>query len=125
VVNPVLTTCPVCQEPLSVTRLHCRNCDTSIEGQFHIGRLGRLTTEQLAFVETFLRCEGKLNRMEPELGMSYPTLRGRLNDIVRALGYPIGPETRGLSDTERHSVLDQLAAGEITSEEAMELLEAD
>ncbi|MGD8633041.1 MAG: DUF2089 family protein, partial [Anaerolineales bacterium] len=64
--NQMLTTCPVCHDQLSITRLHCRNCDTSIEGYFNIGRMGRLSTEQLEFVETFLRCEGKLSRMEPE-----------------------------------------------------------
>ncbi len=121
--NPVLTICPVCSERLSITKLHCRNCDTVIEGHFEIGRLGKLNSEQLEFIETFIRCEGKLSRMEPELGMSYPTLRARLTEIIRVMGFQVGPEGERLSDEERHRVLDELASGKISSEEAMGLLE--
>jgi hypothetical protein len=123
--NPVLTTCPVCEERLSITRLHCRNCDTSIEGHFDLGRLGRLNSEQLDFVETFVRCEGKLNRLEKELGLSYPTLRARLTEVIRTMGYPVGPEPEILSDEERHRVLDELASGKIGPEEAMKMLEGE
>jgi hypothetical protein len=121
----MLTICPVCEERLTVTRLHCRNCDTLIEGHFEIGRLGRLSSEQLAFVETFIRCEGKLSRMEPEMGMSYPTLRARLTEVIRDMGFPVGPEPDILSEEERHAILDLLAQGEISSEEAMRQLEGD
>lgn len=123
--NSMITLCPVCGERLSVARLHCRSCLTTIDGQFDPGRLGRLEPEQLAFVETFIRCEGKLNRMEREVGLSYPTLRSRLADVIRQMGYSVGPETGGISDQERHSILDALAAGEIDSSEAMRRLEAD
>jgi hypothetical protein len=123
--NPVLTTCPVCNEQLAITRLHCRSCDTTLDGHFDIGRLGRLNAEQMAFVETFIRCEGKLSRMEPELGMSYPTLRARLTEIIRNLGFPVGPEPPRLSDEARHKILDDLAQGEISSEAAMRMLEGE
>ena len=104
-------------------RLHCRSCDTSIEGHFNLGRLNLLSAEQVTFVETFIRCEGKLNRMERELGMSYPTLRARLTEIIRQMGFPVGPEVPTLSDEERQQILDDLASGKITSDEAMALLE--
>ncbi len=123
--NNVLTTCPVCGEPMAVTRLHCRACDTTIDGRFDLGRLGRLTPEQVGFVETFIRCEGKLNRMERELGLSYPTLRSRLSDLIRQLGFQVGPEAGGVADEERHRILDALASGHITSEEAMRALEGE
>jgi hypothetical protein len=119
----MMTLCPVCER--LATRLHCRACQTSIDGQFDPGRLGRLTTEQLAFVETFVRCEGRLNRMERELGLSYPTLRSRLTDLIRQMGYPVGPEPVALSDGDRTRVLDQLATGEIDSVEAMRRLEGE
>lgn len=90
-----------------------------------MGRLGNLNAEQLAFIETFIRCEGKLNRVEKELGLSYPTLRARLADVIRAMGYPVGPEPTLISDEERHRVLDDLASGKISSEEAMQLLEGE
>jgi hypothetical protein len=123
--NPVPTICPVCHEVLSVTRLHCRNCDTSIEGHFELGRLGQLSADQLSFVESFIRCEGKLNRLEKELGMSYPTLRGRLTEVIRAMGYSVGPELEPISDEERHRILDDLANGRISPEEAMSMLEGE
>jgi hypothetical protein len=123
--NSMITLCPVCGERLAVTRLQCRSCLTSIEGQFDPGRLGRLTPEQLAFVETFVRCEGKLNRMEREVGLSYPTLRSRLTDIIGQMGYAVGADAGGPTDQDRHRILDALAAGEIDSTEAMRRLEGE
>jgi len=121
--NPLLTTCPVCAGALTVTRLHCRSCDTTVEGHFETGRLGRLRADQLEFVETFIRCEGKLNRMERELGLSYPTLRSRLTEVVTQMGFELGPEPAEISDKQRHRILDELAQGEISSEQAMQLLQ--
>jgi len=121
--SSLLTTCPICGHQLTVTRLHCRNCDTAIEGHFETGRMGRLTPDQMGFVETFLRCEGKLNRMEGALGLSYPTLRSRLTQVIQQMGFEVGPEEPELGDEQRHRILDDLASGEITSEAAMELLE--
>lgn len=123
--NEMVTLCPVCGERLMVTRLHCRTCSTTIEGQFDPGRLGRLSAEQLDFVETFVRCEGKLNRMEREMGLSYPTLRSRLNDVIRRMGYAVGSEVEGISEEARHRVLDDLAEGRIDSAEAMRRLEGE
>ena len=123
--NPIISTCPVCEERLSITRLHCRNCDTTIEGHFDLGRFGRLHSDQLNFLETFVRCEGKLSRMEPEMGMSYPTLRARLNEIINAMGFPVQPTSERISDDERHRILDELASGKLSSEEAMRFLEGD
>jgi len=119
---PVVGQCPICQDDLIVTRLHCRNCDTTLEGHFELGRLYQLTPEQLSFVETFIRCEGKINRVEQELGISYPTVRSRLHDVIRALGYEIGEEEPTVDDTKRRAVLDELAQGGISPEQAIELL---
>lgn len=89
-------------------------------------RLSRLNAEQLSFVETFLRCEGTIKRVERELGVSYPTVRSRLEEVIRTLGfevvstYPIG--TGELSDSDRTRILDQLDRGEIAYEEALRLL---
>jgi hypothetical protein len=121
--NPLLTTCPVCAGALTVTRLHCRSCDTAVEGHFEIGRMGRLRADQLQFVETFIRCEGKLNRMERELELSYPTLRSRLTEVISQMGFELGPEPAEISDKQRHRILDELASGEISSEQAMQLLQ--
>jgi hypothetical protein len=77
----------------------------------------------LQFAETFIRCEGKITRVEGEMGVSYPTVRARLNDLVRALGYDVKPEPAGISPEERQSILEDLAQGKISSEEAVELLQ--
>ena len=124
--HPILGTCPVCGETLEVTRLHCRSCDTTIDGHFILGPFDRLSPEQLAFAELFIRREGKLSRMEADLGLSYPTLRARLNDLIRAMGYEVGQEEEApyvVSDEERRSILDDLAAGKLSSDEAVKRLQ--
>ena len=80
--NPVIGQCPICANTLHVTRLNCRHCDTTIDGHFTLGRLYQLSPEQLEFVEIFMRCEGKINRVEQEIGLSYPAVRARLNDCL-------------------------------------------
>lgn len=122
---PVPTQCPVCHDDLSVTRLVCRNCGTTLEGQFSLGRLFHLSPEQLEFVEIFLRCEGKLNRVQEELGLSYPTVRSRLDEVVRALGYDVPHEPAAEGGEDRQAVLQRLARHEITSAEALALLQGD
>jgi hypothetical protein len=82
----VIATCPVCDHRLEVTRLHCAECDTTLEGRFTVGRFGRLNREQLGLLETFLRARGNLRDLERELGISYPTVRNRLESLLRALG---------------------------------------
>jgi hypothetical protein len=119
---PVPTECPVCHDELLVTRLVCRNCGTGLEGRFTMGRLLQLTPEQLHFVEVFLRCEGKLNRVQEELGISYPTVRSRLVEVIRALGYEVGEE-READDERRQEVLAQLARQEVSAEEAFRILQ--
>jgi hypothetical protein len=119
---PIPTECPVCHDDLLVTRLVCRNCGTGLEGRFTLGRLLQLTPEQLHFVEVFLRCEGKLNRVQEELGISYPTVRSRLVEVIRALGYEVGEE-READDERRQEVLAQLARQEVSAEEAFRILQ--
>ena len=119
--SPVIGRCPICNETLEVTRLRCHACDTTIEGHFGLGRFYLLTTDQLAFVETFVRCEGKINKVEEELGISYPTVRSRLNDVIRALGYEVR-EDASPSTEQRKVILEQLATGKISSDDAIKLL---
>ncbi len=119
--NQLLGQCPVCGDLLEVTRLHCRTCDTAIEGHFHTGRLNQLTPDQIAFVEIFLKNEGKINRVGEELGVSYPTVRSRLREVIGALGYQIEDEP-AVSDEERRHLLDELAKGSLSSEEVLKRL---
>ncbi len=133
--HDVIATCPVCSAELAVTRLHCRTCGTTLEGDFSVGRFGRLSREQLAILESFLRSRGNLRDMERELGLSYPTVRSRVEALVRALGFgprsdgdEAGPEvaasagatSAGTTDVgaERQAILERLARREIGADEA-------
>lgn len=126
--HDVISTCPVCSNELAVTRLHCGSCGTTLEGDFTVGRFGRLSRDQLTLLESFLRSRGNLRDMERELGLSYPTIRGRVEALVRSLGF--GP--RGEDDDDqaepataadaapstREEILERLARREIGAEEA-------
>jgi hypothetical protein len=124
IMNTLPTRCPLCGGEVTVTRIHCRDCDSTIEGRFEAGPFSQLNREQLDFVETFVRCEGKINRMEDEIGLSYPTIRNRLHEIIRALGYEPGQGevNIGMTDQERQRILNDLDKGLISAEEAMQLL---
>jgi len=118
---PLLTTCPVCGGELHAVRLSCDDCHTGIDGQFTLGWLGRLSREQLEFVELMVKNRGNINGVASDLKVAYNTARSRLDDIVEALGYSSAPtETNGRAD--RRAVLDRLAAKEISVEDAMKLL---
>ena len=84
--HDAIATCPICGGELAVTRLHCRSCATTLEGDFNVGRFARLSREQFALLESFLRSKGNLKEMERELGLSYPTVRARVEALLRALG---------------------------------------
>jgi hypothetical protein len=118
---PILTSCPVCSSELTATRLQCVTCGTAIEGQFALGRLGRLNREQLRFVELLVKNRGNINQVANDLQVSYTTARTRMDEIVAALGYPAPAPSEGVA-TERREVLRRLEAGEINAEEALRLL---
>lgn len=129
---PLPRRCPLTGGEIIVTRFYCPDADVSVEGRFAVEQppFAQLAPDQVKFVEIFVRNEGKLNRMEEELGLSYPTIRSRLHEIIRALGYepgrdeappsPPAPPTPPTPD--RKAVLADLDAGRISFEEAMKLL---
>ena len=126
----VIATCPVCEGELQVSRLRCTTCGTAIEGQFSVGRFGRLSREQMYLLESFLRARGNLRDMERELGISYPTVRNRVEALVRTLGLadgspapaPVASEADPATSGMRRQVLERLARHEINAEEAAALL---
>lgn len=115
-----LTNCPVCSQMLHITKLHCSHCHTTIENDFKLSKIASLSPEQLEFVETFLICRGSIKEVEKELGISYPTVRGKLNDIISALGYESEPLKK--NDQNEKKIVSMLENGEITPEEAIKLL---
>jgi hypothetical protein len=137
--------CPFCSTPVTTVKQYtCNSCGTTFDGHFALRDashpLARLSGEQLDFVLAFVRCEGKLNRLEAELGVSYPTVRNRLNEVISALGgeppdeadsgaeaSSTGPSTAPSGEAHnsprtRKQILDDLAAGRLSPEEAMKLL---
>src|SRR3954469_14106340 len=127
--HDVISTCPVCSHELSVTRLNCAECGTTLEGSFSVGRFGRLNRDQVTLLESFLRSRGNLREMERELGLSYPTIRGRVEALVRALGLGEGAQSDDATDNTtaadtsnaadaRRAVLERLSRREISAEDA-------
>ncbi len=97
--NPIPGKCPVCNNTLTVTHLQCGQCGTGIDGQFHLGSFQALNADQLQFVETFIKCRGKIKDVEAELGVSYPTVVAKLNAVVGALGYEV--DDKDLSEVDQ------------------------
>jgi hypothetical protein len=132
----VISTCPVCESRLQVTRLHCGTCGTTIEGEFNVGRFARLDRTQMSLLESFLRSRGNLRELERELGLSYPTVRGRVETLLRTLGLgdgtaqpvdanPASEATTQVDPAVRRSVLERLAKHELTAEQAAAALRGE
>lgn len=115
----VISRCPVCNNELTVARLKCDSCDTVIENNFRLSKFDYLSDEELYFTETFIRCRGNIKEVEKELGISYPTVRSKLDAVIKKLGYEAGTDDRAVKKEE---ILKALENGEITVEQAIEQL---
>ena len=119
--NALIGRCPVCSESLHVTGLECEGCGTRVEGNFALGRFQSLTPDQLQFLETFVRVRGNSKDVERELGVSYPTVRARLDAVIRALGFEVPSEDHHAQ--RRKEILRELSEGKIEADDAVRLLE--
>lgn len=108
--------CPDCKQPLNVTRLACPACKLTLDGDFEVSALGKLNQDDQAFVMAFVRHHGSLKKMESIFGISYPTVKNRLNAIAAALDKNFESPSPNLY------VLEQLSRGELSVEEALEKL---
>lgn len=109
--------CAECDRPMGVSRMVCPACDIRLEGDFEVPALARLSLEDQAFVTAFVRHHGSIKKMESLFGVSYPTVKNRLNAITRQLDESFN------APSSNELVLDQLARGEISVDEALERLE--
>lgn len=118
--------CPVCGEKLVITKLGCPKCSTAIEGNFQPCEFCRLPEEDLEFVKVFIKCRGSIKDVEKELGISYPTVRGKLDAVIKGLGYVVSDKDVVKESEEkakaRGEILDQLSKGELSPKEAAERL---
>ncbi|MBU3188531.1 DUF2089 domain-containing protein [Clostridium bowmanii] len=115
----ILCKCPVCSSKLKVTRLKCDECDTTVENQFELSKFDYLNSEQLYFIEVFLKSRGNIKDVEKELGISYPTVRAKLDEVIIALGYTV---LKQKPSVDKKDVVDMLEKGEITADEALIIL---
>lgn len=118
-IHEVLGQCPACGEAMEVARLQCPSCRTAVEGRFALDRFARLGREQMQFLETFLRARGVIKDVEEALGISYPTVRSRLDELLRTLD--LGDD-RAPDRERRRIILADLSEGKISSEQAMAML---
>jgi hypothetical protein len=126
--NKLLSKCPVCEHELLVTGLECSHCGTEIHGHFALGRFARLGTDDLYFIEIFVKNRGNAYRVAEELEIPYSGVRARLTDIIGGLGYATEterPEIASLPPERRKEVLEELSKGKITSEEAIKILQGE
>jgi hypothetical protein len=116
--------CPVCGQKLTIIKLGCPKCDTTIEGNFQPCEFCRLPEEDLEFSKIFIKCRGNIKDVEKELGISYPTVRGKLDSVIRGLGFEIptkdSMKEKELKEEAKNEILDQLANGTISAKEAAE-----
>lgn len=119
--HDMLTDCVVCGKKLVIKRLQCPDCGTVIEGDFVQDRLSSLSRTHKDFIEVFVRCRGNIKEVEKELGVSYPTVRAKLDEVITAMGYPVSSAKKPVKE----EILERLRRGEISREEAMEALKAE
>ncbi len=112
-----LSQCPICGGQLEPVKLKCFSCDVALEGRLPASRLTLLSSDQQQFVEVFLVARGNIKEVEKELGISYPTVRKKLDEITQALGY--APQTERM---QREEILDAIDSGEISAKEGIALL---
>ncbi len=129
--RPIILKCPSCQGNLAVSELKCPDCQIAIEGEFSLPALVRLTPAQLDFVEVFIKNRGVIREVERELGVSYPTVRARLDEVIQALGFNVRADAVGeaaaspasdASAARRRSILADLKDGRISPEQALAAL---
>ena len=114
--HPVPGRCPSCGESMYAPTVVCRSCSVEVQGEFGPCPFCRLEGEDRRIFELFLASRGNLKEVERALGISYPTVRQKVDEVLTRLGYPRG------SRPDRMTVLRRLRAGDLTPEEATRLL---
>lgn len=113
--------CPVCGGAYEITRLTCQKCESELGGHFTGCDFCNLTNDEQLFVLTFLKCRGSIKDVEKELGISYPTVRSRLDAVLERMGLKSTASSDDIKEERRH-ILSRLENGEITADQATELL---
>ncbi len=112
--------CPVCSEKLTLTRLTCPACSTELSGGFTTCEFCVLSDEDRDVLRVFLASRGNMKELERHLGVSYPTARARFDSLLAKIGIERGAAPA----PSRVELMEQVARGEITVDEALERLES-
>jgi len=115
------THCPSCQSNMVVTQVGCTNCDTTIVGNYPISSFFTLSSENLSFLEAFVKNRGNVKEMEREMDISYWSIRSKLDKIIEEMNSESIPQ-EAIENT-RLDILARLRAGEIKADEAIQLLD--
>lgn len=110
--------CPVCSQELAITRLSCHGCGTELSGDFASCEFCSLGEQDRETLRVFLASRGNIKELERHLGVSYPTARARLEDLLGKLGID-----KPAPETPTVAVLERLARGEIDVDEALNQLD--
>lgn len=113
----MINKCPNCGDEMVITSYRCNSCYTEVSGEFEIDKFQRLDDEDKEFIELFLQKRGSIKDVGEEIGISYPTVRNRIDRIVGKLGGTVDKKAG------RIDILNMLDNGEITAEKAKTLLE--
>ena len=116
--NKVIGECPICNSDLRVTKLSCTRCGTEITGDFQLSKFNYLSKEHLYFIEVFIKNKGSIKQIEKELGISYPTVKKNLDEVIVSLGYEVDDQDK----VQKAEIFKKLEKGEITAQEAAKLL---
>jgi hypothetical protein len=114
---PVGNECPYCKTPMAVTQMTCGACQVTIAAAFPMSRLAGLPVEHQRFIEMFVLAGGNLKEIAEQVGVSYPTIRSRLDKVIEALRGEIGKTQRV-----RGNVLDAVEPGKTSAEAAARLI---
>ena|SRR5688572_18818745 len=115
--NAANLSCPTCAKPMTITRYRCEHCNLNVDGQLELPPLAKLDIDEQVFVTAFMRTHGNIKRMEALFGISYPTVKNKLNAISKKLDDAVqAPDGKA-------KVLDRLRKGEITVAQALEELD--
>ena len=109
--------CPYCGTTMVVSRMTCGRCAVSVEAAFPMSRLGSLPVEHQKFIEMFVLSGGNLKEIAEQTGVSYPTIRSRLDKVIDALRGEIAKTRRVNGD-----VLDAVDPGKTNAEQAARLI---
>jgi len=112
-----LNKCPFCGKALKVEKLRCTGCSMAIEGDFPTSRLAQLSVAQQRFIELFVLASGSLKQMAEELGVSYPTIRTRLDRIIECIQERIADDGK-----RKEQIIEAVGRGEVSAEVAAELI---